>query len=163
MQIITKLFPIVFSVIILFTGCDSASKDNHSKSEEEKLQVAIYDKDKEAIAYIDYEDEATIYTFEEGEPVAYIVSEELVYGFNGKLLGWYSDGVIYDRTYYAVGAKQGIAREGINTVVTRPEKVKHVKRVKPVKHVRENSLTHPLLKNNWSETTLPEFFANGKK
>lgn len=86
----------------LGAGCSSASEE---KDPEEDLQVTLYDRETEAIAYIDYEDDSTIYTFE-GEPLAYIEADKWVYGFNGKLLGWYSESVLYDRSYYAAGAKR---------------------------------------------------------
>lgn len=156
-----KLLLIVFTMTVLCAGCDSGSEDDKGKTQTEP-QVALYDKNKEAIAYIDYNDEATIFTFE-GEPVAYIESEEQVYGFNGRLLGWYSDGVLYDNTYCAVGAKHGIARGAINTVATFPEKRKDPKKQKPLKPVKGNGFVHPVLKDSWSDSTLVQFFSAGKK
>ena len=154
-----NLFFTILSITILAIGCHSEDNDETPQKE---AQVTLYDQNKEAIAYIDYEDEATIYTFE-GEPVAYIESKEQVYGFNARLLGWYVDGILYDQTYHAVGAKHGIVRGGINTVVTHPEKIKGVKHIKPEKPVKGNDFIHPALKDNWSETTLTEFFAGGTK
>lgn len=151
----------IFSITVLCTGCSSEPKDN-GENPQQDLPVALYDKNKEAIAYIDYSDETTIYMYD-GEPVAYIESEDQVYGFNGRLLGWYSDGVLYDKTYCAVGAKQGIVRGGINTVVTHPEKIKAIKQVKPIKPVNGDAYLHPVLYDSWSETTLTDFFADGKK
>lgn len=154
-----SLCGIVFSIAVLCAACESQEKNEEPEPE---LQTALYNQEKEPIAYIDYEDEATIYTFE-GEPLAYLESEEQVYGFNGKFLGWYWEGVLYDRSHYAVGAKQGIARGEINTFVTRPEKVKGVKQVKPVRHVPEIPLVRPVLKDHWSETSLKDFLNKGKK
>lgn len=154
-----NLIFVILLITISFAGCQSEDND---KTPREETQVTLYDQNKEAIVYIDYDDEATIYTFE-GEPVAYIESKEQVYSFNAKLLGWYVDGVLYDRTYHAVGAKHGIVRGGINTVVTRLEKIKGVKHIKPEKPVKGNDFIHPALKDSWSETTLTEFFAAGKK
>lgn len=151
----------ILSMTVLCAGCQDDSED-HDENSQDDLQIALYDKNKEAIAYIDYSDEATIYTFE-GEPVAYIESKEQVYGFNGKLLGWYSEGVLYDNTCHAVGAKHGIARGGINTVVTRLEKIKGVKQEKPIKPVKGNDFASPALLDSWSETSLTDFFASGKK
>lgn len=156
-----NLFVTMFLIAILCAGCSSDSGDNNENPPEE-LQIALYDENKEAIAYIDYGDEATIYLFE-GEPVAYIESKEQVYGFNGMLLGWYSDGVLYDKTYNAVGAKHGIARGGINTVSTYPEKIKGIKQIKPIKSVKGNVFDHPVLFDSWSKITLTEFFTAGKK
>lgn len=156
-----NLLLIVFTMTVLCAGCDSDSGDDKGKSQSEP-QVALYDKNKEAIAYIDYSDEATIYMFE-GEPVAYIESEEQVYGFNGRLLGWYSDGVLYDNTCCAVGAKRGIARGAINTVATFPERRKGLKKQKPLKPVKGNGFAHPVLKDSWSDSTLVQFFSAGKE
>ena len=156
-----NLFFTVFSIVILCAGCNSDSEDNN-ENPQPNSPITLYDENKEAIAYIDYNDEATIYTFE-GEPVAYIELEEQVYGFNGKLLGWYSNGVLYDQTYHAVGAKHGIARGGINTVITKVEKIKGVKQIKPIKSAKGNDYVHPVLFDSWSKTTLTEFFAEGKK
>ncbi len=150
-----NLFLTVFLIAILCSGC--SSDDNKKNLLPEDFQITLYDKNKEAIAYIDYRDDATIYTFE-GEPVAYIESEEQVYGFNGKFLGWYYDGVLYDKTYYAVGAKHGIARGGINTVSTRPEKIKGTKHLRPFKPVTGTGYERPVLKDSWSEILLTEFF-----
>lgn len=154
-----NLFLLLFFTIPLFAGCHH--QENGEEAQEE-LQVVLYDKEKEAIAYIDYEDGATIYLYE-GEAVAYIEAGEQVYRFGGQFLGWYVDGVLYDQTYCAVGARHGIVRGSINTVVTRAEKNKSVKQVKPMKQahslVPERSA---VLKDHWSETALKEFF-NGKK
>lgn len=154
-----NLFFTVFSIVILCIGCNS--EDNNEDPQPDS-PITLYDENKEAIAYIDYNDDTTIYTFE-GEPVAYIEAEEQVYGFNGKLLGWYSNGVLYDQTFHAVGAKHGIERGGINTVITRAEKIKGIKQVKPIKPVNGNDYAHPALFDSWSKTTLTEFFAEGKK
>lgn len=156
-----NLFLTLFSIVILCAGCGSDSGDDDKKPGEE-LQVTLYDENKDAIAYIDYEDESVIYLFE-GEPVAYIEPGGQVYGFNARLLGWYSDGVLYDKTCYAVGAKHGIVRGGINTVATHLERIKGIKQVKPEKPVKGDAFEPPVLKDSWSETTLTEFFANGKK
>ena len=73
-------------------------------------------------------------------------------------------GVLYDnKTHHAVGAKHGIAKGGINTVVTHPEKTKGVKQIKPIKPVKGNDFTSPVLIDSWSETTLTDFFDTGKK
>ena len=146
---------LIFAILlttISFAGCQSEDNDETPR---EETQVTLYDQNKTCALPI-------LYTFE-GEPVAYIESKEQVYSFNAKLLGWYVDGVLYDRTYHAVGAKHGIVRGGINTVVTRLEKIKGVKHIKPEKPVKGNDFIHPVLKDSWSETTLTEFFADGKK
>ncbi|MEG0795219.1 MAG: hypothetical protein RR397_01735 [Odoribacter sp.] len=151
-----NLFLMLFSLSILCYGCGSDSEDNTPKKEEE-VPVTLYDESKEAIAYIDYSDEATIYLFE-GKPVAYLKAKDQVYSFDGTLLGWYSEGVLYDQTYHAVGAKHGIVRGDINTMATYVESIKGLKEVKPIKSIEENDFEHPFLIDSWSKTSLTEFF-----
>lgn len=90
----------------LGAGCSSDSSEP-AVVDPGQGQVTLYDAGKESVAYIDYPDDATIYLFD-GAPVAFIQSEELVFSFNGRFLGWYRDGVLYDRTTYAVGARHDI-------------------------------------------------------
>ena len=71
-------------------------------------QISLYDSEGEARAYIDYDEEATIFMWD-GTPVAFVEKDGrdlCVFGFNGSFLGWYEDGVIYDKKGYAVGAKE---------------------------------------------------------
>ena len=98
----------LFAVAVLGAGCSSDSSEP-VVADPGQGQVTLYDAGKESVAYIDYPDDATIYLFD-GEPVAFIRSEELVFSFNGRFLGWYRDGVLYDRTTYAVGARHDIVR-----------------------------------------------------
>lgn len=154
-----NLFLVLFSVSVLCTGCSSDSGEKNDTPEDE-LQVTLYDENKEAVAYIDYADEGTIYLFG-GKPVAYIELEEQVYGFDGRFLGWYFDGVLYeDQTHNAVGAKHGVVKGGINTAVTHAEKAKGIKQVKPVRSVKgDASYIRPVLNDRWSGTLLADFFA----
>lgn len=151
----------LFAVAVLGAGCSSDSSEP-VVADPGQGQVTLYDAGKESVAYIDYPDDATIYLFD-GEPVAFIRSEELVFSFNGRFLGWYRDGVLYDRTTYAVGARHDIVRGAINTAVTFPDKTKGVKRPKPLRPNVEDAVVRPVLYDNWSEQTLTAFFEEGKK
>lgn len=151
----------LFAIAVLGAGCSSDSSEP-AIVDPGQGQVTLYDAGKESVAYIDYPDDATIYLFD-GEPVAFIRSEELVFSFNGRFLGWYRDGVLYDRTTYAVGARHDIVRGAINTAVTFPDKMKGVKRPKPLKPNVEDAFARPVLYDSWSEQTLTAFFEKGKK
>lgn len=159
-----KTILLAASVIALMcAGCNSKGGGTEGEDPDEKGQVALYDKEKAAIVYIDYDDEATIYMWE-GTPVAYLVSDHAVtpadevYGFSGKCLGWYHEGVLYGRDGYAVGARHGVLKGAINMNVTQIERVKGVKHVKPLKSVREVRPVQHVFLNNWSETALEDFF-----
>lgn len=150
-----RIFTILFSAALLCGGCDSVSE--HALPTLPDGQVALYDIEKEAIAYIDYADEETIYLFS-GEPVAFVAFGELVFHFDGRLLGWFRDGVVYDTSCHAVGAVHGIVRGGINTAVTAPEKAKGAKQPKPLRPLVEDAFARPVLFDTWSEQTLTRFF-----
>lgn len=144
---------------VLFVGCSDEKREEVQI--ENKGQVTLFDKNKEGVAYIDYDDEYTIYLFD-GKPVAYLVSEEKVYGFNGKFLGWYFDGVLYDnKSGYAVGAKHGVEKGEINTIVTHVERIKGVKYIKPIKHIKSTAPTPLVPKYNWADITLLDFLSQG--
>lgn len=161
------LFPLLMLVAMpMITSC---SKDRPEVLSEIK-QVTLYDHEKQAVAYIDYEDENTIFLWD-GIPVAYLVAvedEEIadaneVIGFNGKCLGWYCDGIMYDKSGYAVGAEIGIERGQILTTLVKIESVKGIKHIKPIKHIREVSPVRHILADSWSDTLLTDFLNEGIK
>lgn len=151
----------------LFTGCQSDEEEQEIPLE--KGELSLFNQEKKSVAYIDYDDEATIYLWE-GMPVAYLVSnneekspDEIkeVYGFNGHFLGWYYNGVLYDRDGYAVGSKKGIVRGSIYMTAVFADRAKGIKHVKQVKHVREIAPARRILMDSWSETLLIDFLQKG--
>jgi hypothetical protein len=65
-----------------------------------QLPLFLLDKKKHLAATIDPEDLSTI-TLTNGQPVAYIQRPH-VYGFNGKHLGWFREGLIFNHEGYVV-------------------------------------------------------------
>ena len=59
-------------------------------------EVSLYNANGDAVAYIDFSDEKTIFLWT-GKPVAYL-DDENVYGFNGKHLGWFTEGALVDHS-----------------------------------------------------------------
>jgi hypothetical protein len=133
----------------------------------DKGQVTLYDKDKKAAAYVDYDDEATVYTWD-GRPAAYLVRPEkgeeedgiMVYGFNGKFLGWYASGVMHGTDGRVAGAKKWIKIGEFSTVVV-TESPRGIKHVKPVKYVEEVPFIFHEPIYGWSETSLADFLGAG--
>ncbi len=64
-------------------------------------EITMYDRRGVPTAYIAVDDQNTIYMWT-GEPVAYLY-EDHVYGFNGRHIGWFQDGIIWDYEAVAVG------------------------------------------------------------
>ena len=126
----------------------------------EAQQISLYGSDGEARAYIDYNKNATVFLWD-GTPVAFVISnrnELYIIGFNGSFLGWYADGIIYDRNGNAIGA-----RKGATSMVYRVERVKGVQQVIPVRPVTPIIPVKPVFKSFWGNTPLIEFLYYGKK
>lgn len=126
-------------------------------------QVSLFDKEREARAYIDYDKEATLFMWD-GTPVAYIEKKGknlCIFGFDGDFLGWYEDGVVYDKKGYVVGAREG-ASSMIPHIKT--ERIKGIQKTIPTRRmVTSFTTTKPIFKRQWSNTSLTELLYFGKK
>lgn len=124
-------------------------------------EVTLFDREGKAIAYIDYDEEATIFLWK-GKRAAFLEAEGddiCVFGFNGKLLGWYEEGVVYDKKGYAVGKR---SRPGGFSLGIEP--IKGIQEIAPIRPITPIILPDkPELKEEWSETPLVEFLYFGSK
>ncbi|MEO7174742.1 MAG: 4-fold beta flower protein [Saprospiraceae bacterium] len=123
-------------------------------------QTSLYDSQGEARAYIDFDEEATIFMWD-GTPVAFLEKDGrdiCVFGFNGTFMGWYEDGIIYDKKGYAVAA-----REGATNMSLRSERSKGSQRSTPSRPSTPSTPSQPSWKSSWSSTSLTEFLYFGKK
>lgn len=116
-------------------------------------ELTLFNQRGEPVAYIDTHDEYTIYLWN-GEPAAYLTDSSAhgslaVYGFNGKLLGWYVDGAIYDRNGGVSGFIKGCCP--LYEPYTQYEPYKGYKRYKPYKSYREYESYQPYLRYQWGQ------------
>lgn len=123
-------------------------------------QTTLFDSKGEAIAYIDYDEEATIFMWD-GTPVAFLENEgslNCIFGFNGKFMGWYENGIIYNEEGYPVGAKDG----AVNMRTQREPRKGRQLRVprKPRTPITPRS---PRWSRSWSEISLNYFLYSGKE
>jgi len=116
------------------------------------MEISLFDKNGSAVAYIS--SDGTIYLWD-GRPVAYLL-ENHVYGFNGKHLGWFENGIMYDGDGYRIG----FSREKC-PVVTQIEPVKSVKHVKSVKSVKSIAPIKPIFSLANSNKKFKEFLLMG--
>lgn len=65
-------------------------------------QITLFERNGVPVAYIDYNEDGAIYSFS-GKPLAYLSTESDVYSFNGKHLGWFEDGIVWDHHGRQVG------------------------------------------------------------
>lgn len=64
------------------------------------MEETLFDKQGKPVAYINFQS-SVIYLWD-GKPVAYL-HDDHVYGFNGKHLGWFVKGVVWDENGARVG------------------------------------------------------------
>lgn len=123
-------------------------------------QISLFDSEGEAIAYIDFDEDATIFMWD-GTPVAFLEKDGrniCVIGFNGSFMGWYEDGIVYDKKGYVVGARKGAVN-----MLTRMERMKGMKRMLPMRPMSPMTPMQPMYRGSWSSTSLSEFLYFGKK
>ena len=115
-------------------------------------ETSLFGVDGTPAAYI--AEGSTIYLWT-GKPVAYLVQDDdsgfHVYGFDGKHLGWYVDGVVRDHKGTAVGARKEYFRGD-----TKVEPIHGHKRVEPVKKVKVVPPARPDFQPLWSGAFLDE-------
>ena len=121
-------------------------------------ELSLYDSGGRPTAYV--AKGLTIYLWS-GTPVAYLTEDHSgcgfhVYGFNGKHLGWFVDGVIRDHCGGAVGALKEVL-----TVLPQLEPLKGLKELMPLKGLPELAPLRPLISLNWSEIPLKLFLLQG--
>ena len=118
-------------------------------------EISLYDNDGDAVAYIAVDDDLTIYLWG-GKPVAYLDGEN-VYGFNGKHLGWFLDGVVIDHEGHA-----SCVVEERYPGYTKYEGYKGYKSYKPYKSYKEYAPYKPYASNRFSAVPCSLFLALGE-
>lgn len=121
------------------------------------MEETLYDVTGKPVAYIDLNDDYTIYLWN-GTPVAYLSDNLTIYGFNGKHLGWYEEGIIRNLR----GEKNGFNKNTLN-VYAKYETYKSYKKYKPYKSYKQYSKYKPYYKISKSSISLEDFLSNGKK
>lgn len=129
----------------------------HAADEEKTL----FDFEGEAVAYIALDDELNIFLWK-GEPVAYLESDSSddihVYGFNGKHLGWFEKGIVWNHNGYAVGFVEGAVSK-----TTKIEPIKGIRKITPIKRIARIPPAKPAFKNKFSDMPLKAFLSQGAK
>ena len=121
-------------------------------------EVTLFSSQGEATAYIVVDDGMTIYLWG-GKPVAYLDADNRggfsVYGFNGKHLGWFLKGIVWDDDGGASCAVKD-AMQG-----TQLEPLKSLKELKPLKSLQELAPLRPLLTNSFGDTPCQFLLGSG--
>ena len=117
-------------------------------------EISLFNSYGDAVAYIDVYDDLTIYLWD-GEPVAYIDNED-VYGFNGRHLGWFTNGMIVDHN-----GDSPCVMKSRYPGYTNYEGYKGYKYYKPYKEYQEYAPYKPYTTNRFSFTPCSMFLAMG--
>ena len=121
------------------------------------MEETLFEPNGTPVAYLAYDDENTFYLWN-GTPAAYLETDNLIYGFNGKHLGWYEEGIIRDLK----GRKVGFNEKTL-TAYAKYEPYKSYKKYKPYKSYQKYSKTKPTYKTSVSDITLSQFLFGGSK
>ena len=117
------------------------------------MDVALFNKHGKPVAYI-AEDGEIIYTWD-GRAVAYI-SEDRVYGYNGKQIGWYIDGTIFDIYGYRAGF---VKRK--SPVATQMEPMKPSRQMPRIRQMPQAAVVKPAMNYGYSRLKLEELLEKG--
>jgi hypothetical protein len=122
--------------------------------------ITLFNGSGKAVAYISLEDELTIY-FWSGKPVAYLEKSDKsgynVYGFNGKHLGWFVQGVVWDQDGNASCATKGVL------ATTAFEPFKGLKKFKPFKSFTQFAPFRPFFSTSFGNVPCQFLLAEGGK
>ncbi|SRR5258706_594038 len=124
-------------------------------------EITLFNGKGKAIAYIAVSDEMTVYLWN-GKPVGYLNPDKgakgfHVFGFNGKHLGWFVEGIVRDHDGDAACA----VKERLKA--TEYEPYKSYKEYKPYKDYTEYPPYRPVFSKSFSDVTCSMFLLEGAK
>lgn len=120
------------------------------------MEETLFDISGNPIAYISFDNDSTIYLWN-GRPVAYLY-EDMIYGFNGKHLGWYAQGEVRNLQGLICGFNKYAA-----DVYTSYEPYKSYKQYSPYRNYMEYAHYRPVFGRDKSHETLSSFLMKGAK
>ena len=116
--------------------------------------IDLYDATGSAVASIAPDQDMTIYLWS-GKPTAYLDDED-IYRFNGRHLGWFQSGVVYDHDGRVVAALAENCRIPVDTAP-----LKSLKQLRPLKSLKELKPSKPRFSRDWSRIPGKAFFLKG--
>ncbi|MFN8777656.1 MAG: 4-fold beta flower protein [Flavobacteriales bacterium] len=123
-------------------------------------QLAWYDSSGEPVAYVDFGQDDVIYLWD-GTPVAFLGRDGrdvCIFGFNRSFLGWYENGVIYDRQGDIVGSRKGALMMAYNEW----EPFRGFQKFAPLKPIQPFAPFKPFFSQRWSNADLVDFLRSGE-
>ena len=122
-------------------------------------EISLFDGAGNAVAYIALTDGLTIYLWS-GRPVSYLEPDGnggyQVYGFNGRHLGWYVNGVIWDHSGHASCATKELLQS------TQYEPFKSFKEFMPFKAFAEYAPFRPAFSESFGDERCSFLLSGGR-
>lgn len=118
------------------------------------MEETLFDNFGCPIAYIAFDEDLTIYMWD-GTPVCYLTGD-MIYGFNGRHLGWFDGTHLYDLNGSVLGCK----KHGSEMCVSY-EPYKSYKQYKPYRAYREYAHSRPDFTSAISNEELDSFLKKG--
>jgi hypothetical protein len=122
-------------------------------------EISLFEGNGKPVAYIDTTEDLTIYLWN-GRPVAYLEksgSDIEIYGFNGKHLGWLSDGVLFTHD-----GKAACATEKALATVAQIEPIKPIEQISPIRSIQQLEPIQPVLSNSFGDVSCVDFLSAGR-
>ena len=120
------------------------------------MEKTFFNKNGDAVAYLSDDYDRTIYLWG-GRQVAYLYNDRLVFGINGKHLGWFVDGVIFNHAGKRIGFTSGAC-----PVAPSKEPIKAKKGIKDKIQDRWKESPFPKLQFLLAEEDLSDFLKEGQ-
>jgi hypothetical protein len=117
------------------------------------METSFFNKNGRPVAYL-ADDGETIYLWD-GRPVGYL-SEDRVVGWNGKQLGWFANGTIFD----IYGLRTGFIKSK-SPIPTDLEPGKPAKQAQGVRSVRQSGIAKPVMCYGYSSRALEDILEEG--
>jgi len=119
------------------------------------MEVSLFNKNGKPVAYI-AEDGESIYLWD-GRPAAYVAGDQ-VFGWNGKQVGWFTNGTIFD----IYGLRAGFIKSK-SPLATEMEPAKATKQSKPARGEKQQQVVKPIMCYGYSNKSLEELLEAGSK
>jgi hypothetical protein len=117
------------------------------------MEVTLFNKNGKPVAYI-ADDGETIYLWD-GRPVVYL-HEDKIYGWNGKQLGWFVNGTVFD----IYGLRSGFIKSK-SPIATEVEPHKAPKHLKAARGERQSPVLKPVMCYGFSNQYLEDLLETG--
>ena len=119
------------------------------------MEITFYNRTGHPQTYLSTENDNSFYTWD-GHAVAYL-HEDKVYGWRGKHIGWYIDGVIYDLKGYRVGSTREKCSYSVYS-----EDSKYSKYSRYSRYSRYSPYSKPSLSSMYASIDLLEFITQDR-